>query len=172
MLLEKIEVKVGDITKLNVDVIINSANGNMIRGSGLCGAIFRGAGKELEVECSKYSKLEVGEVILTDGYNLPAKKIVHTVAPKYYLEETDRYENLKRCYKNIIKIVEENKFKSIAIPCIGMGIYKWPLEEGAKIAIETVLNSITPGSIEKIYFICGDTEQERIYKKYLAEKLK
>ncbi|MGL5593794.1 MAG: LlaJI family restriction endonuclease [Cetobacterium sp.] len=168
----KIEIQVRDITLLEVDIIINSANSNMMRGSGLCGAIFRGAGKELEVECSKYSKLEVGEAILTDGYNLPAKKIVHTVAPKYYLEETDRYENLKRCYKNIIKIVEENKFKSIAIPCIGMGIYKWPLEEGAKIAIETVLNSITPGSIEKIYFICGDIEQERIYKKYLAEKLK
>ena len=69
-------------------------------------------------------------------------------------------------------MAEENSFKSIAIPCIGMGIYKWPLEEGAEIAIETVLNSIIPGSIEKIYFICGDIEQERIYKKYLAEKLK
>lgn len=161
------EVIVGDITKLGVDIIVNSANSNMMRGSGLCGAIFRGAGKELEVECSKYSKLKTGEVILTDGYNLPAKKIIHTVAPKYYLEESDRDEKLKNCYKNIIKIAEENNFKSIAIPCIGMGIYKWPIEIGSKIAVETVFSSVTPGSIEKIYFVCGDIEQEKIYKKYL-----
>ena len=120
----KIEIILKDIITLNVDAIINSANSSMMKDSGLCGAIFQGAGKELEVECSKYSKLEIGEAILTDGYNLLSKKIIHTVAPKYYLEENDRYEKLKSCYKSIIKMGEENNFKSIAIPCIGMGIHK------------------------------------------------
>lgn len=165
----KIEVILTDITKLSIDAIVNSANANMVRGSGLCGAIFRGAGDELEIECLKYSKLEIGETILTDGYNLPAKKIIHTVAPKYYLEEDDREEKLKNCYKNIIKVAKLNNLKSIAIPCIGMGIYKWPLEIGAKIAIDTVLTSIVNTNIEKIYFICGTVEQEEFYNKYLKE---
>lgn len=74
---------------MNVDAIINSANSSLMRGAGLCGAIFRSAGKE----CSKYSKLKVEEVILTEGYNLPSKKIIHTVAPKYYLEEMIEKKN-------------------------------------------------------------------------------
>lgn len=165
----KIEIILKDITTLNVDAIINSANSSLMRGSGLCGAIFRNAGKELDEECSKYFKLKVGEVILTEGYNLPSKKIIHTVAPKYYLEEDDREEKLKNCYKNIIKIAELNNFKSIAIPCIGMGLYKWPLEIGAKIAVDTILSFLNTTNIEKIYFVCGTIEQQEIYNEYLEK---
>lgn len=154
-----------DITKLDVDVIVNSANSSLRMGSGLSGAIHRAAGPKLYEECIQYGTLNPGQAIITKGYNLLSKYVIHTVAPKWYLNDPLREEQLKSCYKESIKLAEENNIKEIAFPCIGMGIYKCPLEIGAKIAIDMVKSQIESlKSVNKIYFVCGNKDQFKIYK--------
>lgn len=154
-----------DITKLEADVIVNSANSSLRMGSGLSGAIHRAAGPKLYEECIQYGTLNPGQAIITKGYNLLSKYVIDTVAPKWYLNDPLREEHLKSCYKESIKLAEENNIKEIAFPCIGMGIYKCPLEIGAKIAIDTVKNKVDSlKSINKIYFVCGNKNQLEVYK--------
>ena len=173
----QIYVLIEDITTMEVDVIVNSANISLLKGSGLCGAIYKKAGIiNLEQECLKYAPLETGKAILTSGYNLPCKKIIHTVAPKWFLEEDDRKEKLSNCYVNIMKITEENKFSTLAIPCIGMGIYKCPLEIGSSIAIKNVLNYLKENynslrNLQKIFFVCSNKEQFDMYNEVIKIKL-
>ena len=116
-------------------------------------------------ECIQYGTLNPGQAIITKGYNLLSKYVIHTVAPKWYLNEPLREEYLKSCYKESIKLAEENNIKEIAFPCIGMGIYKCPLEIGAKIAIDTVKSQVySLKAINKIYFVCGNKNQFEVYK--------
>lgn len=164
------EVIKDNIVNMKVDAIVNSANQYMAKGAGICGAIFNAAGTELEEECEKIGSIETGKAIITGAYNLPCKKIIHVLAPKYYLNEANREEKLKSCYIEIIELSEKEKFKNIAIPCIGMGIYKWPIELGAKIAVETAINSLSNNtSIEKIYFVCGTEVQYEMYHHFINE---
>ena len=154
-----------DITKLEVDAIVNSANSSLRMGSGLSGAIHRAAGPELYEECKQYGVLQYGNAVITKGYNLLSKYVIHTVAPKWYLNNPLREEYLKSCYKESLRLAEENKIKEIAFPCIGMWIYKCPLEIGAKIAIDTVKSQVDNfKSINKIYFVCGSENQFEVYK--------
>lgn len=154
-----------DITKLELDAIVNSANSSLRMGSGLSGAIHRAAGPKLYEECIQYGTLNPGQAVITKGYNLLSKYVIHTVAPKWYLNDPLKEEYLKSCYKESIKLAEENNISEIAFPCIGMGIYKCPLEIGAKIAIDTVKEQLESLKvIKKIYFICGNKSQFEIYK--------
>lgn len=154
-----------DITKLEIDAIVNSANSSLRMGSGLSGAIHRAAGPKLYDECIQYGTLNPGQAIITKGYNLLSKYVIHTVAPKWYLNDPLREEYLKSCYKESIKLAEENNIEKIAFPCIGMGIYKCPLEIGAKIAIDTVKRQVESlKSINKIYFVCGNKNQFEVYR--------
>lgn len=134
----------GDITTLDVDIVVNAANSSLLGGGGVDGAIHRKAGKELLNECRLLNGCEVGEAKMTNGYNMLCKKIIHTVGPRYRDGLHNEKELLKRCYFNCMKLAEkymgdENLSSvSIAFPCISTGLYSFPNEEAAKIAVSTV----------------------------------
>lgn len=166
----KILLKKDDITNLKVEVIVNSANESLLSGSGLCGLIHKKAGAKLEEECLKKSPCKTGYSIITKAYNLPFKYIIHTVGPKYYLSTGKEKELLKNCYKSILDLVVKYKIKSIAIPSISTGIYKYPIEEASDIAISTVkefLNNNKNIDLEELIFCVYSDKDFDVYKSFL-----
>ena len=156
-----------DITKMDVDAIVNSANERLSPGAGVSGAIHKAAGKGLAEECKKHSPLGEGNSIITKGYNLKAKYVIHTVAPKYYLEQENREELLRSCYKTSLELADENNCKTIAFPAIGIGIYKWPVDLGLSIAVEEVKKYLKDHNknLETVYFACRNNEElAKIYQ--------
>lgn len=133
-----IEIVKCDITDMEVDAIVNAANTSLLRGGGVCGAIFKKAGFDLDKECKQIGHCNTGEAVITNGYNLKAKYIIHTVAPIWndYRNKDNREKLLKSCYYNVFKLAIENNIKTIAIPCIGTGIYGCPIELGRDYAFE------------------------------------
>ena len=167
---KKIEVIKTDITELEVDAIVNASNSSLLRGGGVCGAIFNKAGFELDKECNKIGHCDVGEAVITKGYNLKAKNIIHTVAPQWLdFRLKNKEELLRNCYKNSLKIAIENNIKSIAFPCIGTGIYKCPIELGKRLAFEEANKVID--YFEKIYFVCFTDKEYKIYKEEYLPRL-
>ncbi len=167
-----IEIIKADITDMEVDAIVNAANTSLLRGGGVCGAIFEKAGFDLDKECQEIGHCNTGEAVITNGYNLKAKYIIHTVAPIWndYRNEENREELFKNCYYNIFKIAIENKIKTIAIPCIGTGIYGCPIELGRDYAFE--MAGKVENRFDKIYFVCfGDKELE-IYNNWYKYNFK
>lgn len=161
----KIEIIMKDITDLDVDAIVNAANSSLLRGGGVCGAIFSKAGYELDKECYNIGYCNVGDAVITNGYNLKAKYIIHTVAPQWYdFRVNNKEELLRNCYKNSLKVAIENNIRSIAFPCIGTGIYKCPIELGRDFAFEEANKVID--KFDKIYFICFGEKEYEIYNKY------
>ena len=163
-----IEIIKEDITNLEVDAIINAANKSLLGGGGVDGAIHRKAGKELYKYCLKLNGCLTGEAKITPGFNLKAKYIIHTVAPIWYKGEENRCELLKNCYVNSFELALENNIKTIAFPCLGMGVYKVPTDVGGSIAIDTSLEY--QDRFEKIYLVCFNDLDYDFYKKYLMEK--
>jgi len=166
----KILLKKDDITNLKVEAIVNSANESLLSGSGLCGLIHKKAGSGLEKECLKKSPCKTGDSIITKAYNLPFKYIIHTVGPKYYLSTGKEKELLKNCYKSILDLVIKYKIKSIAIPSISTGIYKYPIEEASDIAISTVkefLNNNKNIDLEELIFCVYSDKDFDVYKNLL-----
>lgn len=164
----KLEIVKGDITKLKVDAIVNAANSSLLGGGGVDGAIHRAGGPKLLEECRKLNGCETGEAKITNGYNLPAKFVIHTVGPVWNGGEYNEDSLLQSCYKNSLKLAVENKIKTIAFPAISTGIYSFPLERATQIAIKMVKEFIsTKPSITKVIFVCFDTKTESVYKKYL-----
>lgn len=164
----KLEIVKGDITKLKVDAIVNAANSSLLGGGGVDGAIHRAAGPKLLEECRKLNGCKTGEAKITNGYNLPAKFVIHTVGPVWNGGEYNEDNLLESCYKNSLKLAVENKIQTIAFPAISTGIYGFPLERATQIAIKIVKEFIsTKPGITKVIFICFDTKTESVYKKYL-----
>jgi len=166
----KILLVKNDITNLKAEAIVNSANESLLSGSGLCGLIHKKAGDELEKECLKKSPCKTGDSIITKAYNLPFKYIIHTVGPKYYLSTGKEKELLKNCYKSILDLVFKYKIKSIAIPSISTGIYRYPIEEASNIAISTVkefLNNNINIELEELIFCVYSDNDFDTYKKLL-----
>lgn len=160
-----IEILKGDITKLEVDAIVNAANTSLLGGGGVDGAIHRAAGPLLLEECKKLNGCKVGEAKITKGYNLKAKYIIHTVAPIWYDPILKNKEELLRnCYINSYKIAKDNNIKTIAFSCIGMGVYSCPTEIGTKISITEALNNATYFS--KIYLVCFNDKEYNYYLEY------
>ena len=165
----KIELIHGDITKIQADVIVNSANRSLMRGGGICGAIHKAAGIEMEKECMEYKKqnnidwLPIGEVMSTKGHNLPAKHVIHTVGPKN--NGKDDINLLKNCYINSIKHADKLGHKSICFPAIATNIYGVPIETSAKMVKEVLSNLPEPENLQKIMLIFNKKEDIDCYSK-------
>lgn len=161
-----IEIIKTDITDMEVDAIVNAANTSLLRGGGVCGAIFKKAGFDLDKECQEIGHCNMGEAVITKGYNLKSKYIIHTVAPIWndYRNKVNREELLENCYYNIFKTAIENNIKTIAIPCIGTGIYGCPIELGRNFAFEMAKK--VEDKLDKIYFVCFGDEEFEIYNNW------
>lgn len=170
MLMEKIQVVLGDITKIEVDAIVNAANNTLLGGGGVDGAIHRAAGPELLEECRKLNGCKTGEAKITKGYKLPAKYVIHTVGPVWQGGNANEDELLASCYRNSLELAAKNGIKTIAFPSISTGAYRFPLNRAAKIAIREILNFLKDNeSIEKVYMVCFDEKTMNAYAEALQE---
>ncbi len=166
----KIEVIKGDITKLEVDAIVNAANRSLLGGGGVDGAIHRAAGKELLKECRTLNGCNTGQSKITKGYNLPAKYVIHTVGPVWYGGKNNERELLKSCYETALNLAKENNIKTIAFPAISCGVYHFPLDEASKIATDTIREYIIKcDCFEKVIFIDINDKIIEIYKRILNQ---
>jgi len=160
----KIQIIKGDITTVRVDVIVNAANPTLLGGGGVDGAIHRVAGKELLKECRTLSGCNRGEAKLTRGYNLPAKNIIHTVGPVWHGGNENEDEVLRNCYINSLKLAQKYGVKTIAFPTISTGVYGFPKERAARIAINTVLKYVEKLKIKEVIFVLHSGEDHRLYQ--------
>jgi O-acetyl-ADP-ribose deacetylase (regulator of RNase III) len=168
----RIKLQQGDITKLQVDAIVNAANSSLMGGGGVDGAIHRAGGKQILEECIKIvdwqGRCKTGNAVITTGGNLPARYVIHTVGPVYnggknVLKEE---EQLANCYVNSLKLARENGVKTIAFPNISTGVYRFPKQRAAEIAVASVDNFLIENhQIEEVIFICFDDENLGIYQK-------
>ena len=166
-ILEKIEIKQGDITKLKFDAIVNAANQSLLGGGGVDGTIHRAAGPELLAECRTIGGCPTGEARITDGYNLFARHVIHTVGPVYSGKPQDR-RLLTKCYLNSLKLAADHHVKSIAFPAISCGVYGYPMTEACKIAVDTTCDFLKGNStIKKVVFILFSKNNHAVYQEYL-----
>ena len=164
-----IEVLQGDITKLEVDAIVNAANRSLLGGGGVDGAIHRAAGRSLLEECRTLNGCETGQSKITKGYNLPAKYVIHTVGPVWSGGNKQEKELLKSCYYTALELARENNIKTIAFPSVSCGVYRFPIEEACKIAISTVKEYLNNyDGFEKVIFINPSEDIVEIYEKILT----
>jgi O-acetyl-ADP-ribose deacetylase len=159
----KIEVIKGDITKITVDAIVNAANTSLLGGGGVDGAIHRAGGVAILNECKKIvgrqGGCKTGEAVITTAGNLPAKFVIHTVGPVWNGGENYEAQKLEDCYRNSLRLAEDNGCRTIAFPGISTGVYRFPKNEAAKIAVSTVYKFISrPGKIDKVIFVCFEDE--------------
>lgn len=166
---EKIRIVTGDITRLQVDAIVNAANCSLLGGGGVDGAIHHAAGPKLLEECRTLNGCRTGESKMTDAYNLPCRKVIHTVGPVWRGGGRHEAELLASCYDSALRIAEANKLRSIAFPCISTGVYGYPHREAADIALKTVLAHLRSGAYDGKVIICCFLEKDAlIYKELMA----
>ncbi len=165
----KLIVIKGDITKLNVDAIVNAANHSLLGGGGVDGAIHRAAGRELYEECKTLGGCNTGDAKITKGYKLPAKYVIHTVGPIYGREGGNEADLLANCYKNSLTLAVAHNVRTIAFPSISTGAYGYPIETASKIAVTTVKNFLDEkkGYVEKVYFVTFSDTDFKIYQNLL-----
>jgi O-acetyl-ADP-ribose deacetylase (regulator of RNase III) len=158
----------GDITKLDVDAIVNAANTTLLGGGGVDGAIHRAAGPELVVECRTIGGCRAGEAKITCGYNLPARFIIHTVGPVWRGGGRGEAEVLASCYRNSLQLAVGNGIKTIAFPAISCGVYRYPISEASQIAVETTREFLANSDeIDKLIFVVATDEIFAAYRRLL-----
>lgn len=170
-MMERIQLLQGDITQLHVDAIVNAANKSLLGGGGVDGAIHRAAGPKLLEECRKLNGCETGEAKITSGYKLPCRFVIHTVGPVWYGGQIGEPELLADAYRNSLKIAAEKEFSIIAFPNISTGVYHFPKDLAAEIAIRTVKDFLSESQFpESVIFCSFDDENYSIYTDILAVK--
>lgn len=167
----KIEIIQGDITKQDADAIVNAANCSLLGGGGVDGAIHRAAGPELLAECRTLNGCETGRAKITKGYRLPAKYVIHTPGPVWHGGGRGEAELLASCYRSCLTLASENGCKTVDFPSISTGVYHFPLDKAAEIAINTISDYLsTHGDIECVRMVCFDGRTFAQYEKALAGK--
>jgi O-acetyl-ADP-ribose deacetylase len=167
----KISVVQGDLTKQQVGAIVNAANNSLLGGGGVDGAIHRAAGLQLLEECRQLQGCATGEAKITKGYNLPAGYVIHTVGPVWNGGSSNEAILLHNAYNNSLKLALQNNVKTIAFPNISTGVYRFPKEEAAYIAISAArdFTAAHPQALDEIIFVCFDDENYNLYKTLLAQ---
>ena len=167
-LASQIEINRGDITKLDVDAIVNAANATLLGGGGVDGAIHRAAGPELLMECRGLNGCRPGEAKITRGYRLPARFVIHTVGPVWRGGKHNEPETLANCYRNSLQLAFENGIKTIAFPAISCGAYGYPIPEAAQMAVKTTRELLAnTNKIERVIFVLWGEEVYQAYRRLL-----
>lgn len=168
----KITAIQSDITTIKADAIVNAANTSLLGGGGVDGAIHRKGGKAILDECivirNRQGGCDVGEAVITTAGNLPAKFVIHTVGPVWNGDKETKKQLLAKCYQNALRLAEENQLNSIAFPNISTGIYHFPKDKAANIAVEAVKN-FPFQSVEEVIFVCFDEENYKLYQTLLSD---
>lgn len=161
----QLSIHIGDITKLDVDAIVNAANSSLLGGGGVDGAIHRAAGPELLAECRQLNGCPTGQAKRTKGYRLPARFVIHTVGPVWHGGNSGERELLASCYRESLARAREIGARTVAFPAISCGIYGFPLEQAAGIAISTVIDECASrDDIDKVIFVCFSAADAGVYR--------
>jgi O-acetyl-ADP-ribose deacetylase (regulator of RNase III) len=164
----RIEIIRGDITKVEVDAVVNAANTTLLGGGGVDGAIHRAAGRELLAECRMLGGCEPGHAKITRGYDLPARFVIHTVGPIWRGGKQDEARTLASCYSNSLQLAVDNEIKTIAFPAISCGAYGYPIEEATHIALKTTRDFLaTTDEIAKVIFVVWGEDVYNAYRQFL-----
>lgn len=165
-----LHIEQGDITTYRVDAIVNAANRTLLGGGGVDGAIHRAAGPELLEECKTLGGCETGEAKITKGYRLPARYVIHTPGPIWYGGVRSEAEKLRGSYENSLRLAEENGCETVAFPSISTGVFHYPLEQAAQIAVDTILTFLkTARCVKEVTMVCFDEKTLQAYQAALAE---
>lgn len=165
-----IELCQGDITKQNVDAIVNAANSRLAGGGGVDGAIHRAGGPAIMDACRKIGGCPTGEAVITTGGRLPARSVIHTVGPVYRTGQSGEPGLLRNAYYNSLRLAETNGAKTIAFPSISTGVYGYPIHDAARIALSTVIAYLKGDTkIERSVFVLFSTQDFEVYSKTLQE---
>ena len=168
--MKRLSIVKGDIVKMKTDAIVNAANTSLLGGGGVDGAIHRAAGPELLAECETLNGCRTGEAKITKGYKLKAKYVIHTPGPIWRGGNWGEAELLANCYKNCLALAKENGIKTIAFPSISTGVYRFPVDQAAKIAVGEILHVLNEDdSIEQVTIVCFDDKTKEYYVDALAE---
>jgi len=166
----KIDIIRGDITKLDVDAIVNAANTTLLGGGGVDGAIHRAAGTELLAECRTLGGCQPGEAKITRGYRLPARFVIHSVGPVWKGGERDEPEILANCYRSSLQLAVKNGLKTIAFPAISCGAYGYPIQEATRIAVEATREFLVENDkIDKVLFVLWSEDIYEAYRQALGK---